>query len=572
MAVVPPLSYPGVYVQEVPSGVHTITGVSTSIAAFVGMMRRGRLGVPTRVLSFADYERKFGTDTATSEMTDQVRQFFLNGGREAWITRIASGAACASVTLKNEANDEVLTVTAREAGPDGNLVRVEVDYDTSRPEHTFNLRAFQIGATTSVAPRIEADENFPDLSMNRSDRRYIETVINEQSALIEVKVVAELKPSTGFSLAGLLLDSDVSKAVATLRAVLDPNKNTNTIQISVDGDPFVPVSLPPPSKPPDRIPSDWKPLQALEEAINQNLTTFSKRVRVDLVPEPQKPTYLRIRSVKFDGTDTPGGSVEIQPAPENDAAAALQLGVAQGGVEVSGYATLRPAPTGFFAKMGSAQNPLAALTAFTSASSLGAWTLSYDSGASSHSASPIFAAPNNPMYKGTVYTGAVGVGSLQNVRENLQRLVESINNGAKSQTGESTWQASLQGYRLVLHPLSGGVNADTTATLNNDGTYKLGDKGQFFDATANVAAYSLGSTGLGNFQQPGLNGTPGDIPDSAEYRSAFDKIARDVDLFNLLILPRAKDQTDNERRALWGMASTFCQKHRAFLFIDPPKA
>jgi phage tail sheath protein FI len=75
------VTYPGVYVQEASSGVHTITGVSTSIAAFIGMTNRGRLGVPTRVQSVADFERTFGNDTALSEMTDQVRQFFLNGGQ-----------------------------------------------------------------------------------------------------------------------------------------------------------------------------------------------------------------------------------------------------------------------------------------------------------------------------------------------------------------------------------------------------------------------------------------------------------------------------------------------------------
>jgi hypothetical protein len=65
-----PVSYPGVYIQEVPSGVRAITGVSTSIALFMGRTKRGRLNVPTRVLSFAAYERNFGTDTVISEMTD----------------------------------------------------------------------------------------------------------------------------------------------------------------------------------------------------------------------------------------------------------------------------------------------------------------------------------------------------------------------------------------------------------------------------------------------------------------------------------------------------------------------
>ena len=142
-------TYPGVYIQEVPSGVRTITGVSTSIAAFIGMTKRGRLGVPIRVLSFADYERTFSNNTVISEMTDQVRQFFVNSGQQAFITRIANlpgtgpHRGAATVSLANEAGDVVLNVFARDAGVDGNLIRLEVNYNTPSPEATFNLRAFR---------------------------------------------------------------------------------------------------------------------------------------------------------------------------------------------------------------------------------------------------------------------------------------------------------------------------------------------------------------------------------------------------------------------------------------------
>ena len=36
------VSYPGVYVEEIPSGVRTITGVATSITAFLGKAVAGR--------------------------------------------------------------------------------------------------------------------------------------------------------------------------------------------------------------------------------------------------------------------------------------------------------------------------------------------------------------------------------------------------------------------------------------------------------------------------------------------------------------------------------------------------
>jgi len=35
------LTFPGVYIEEVPSGVRPITGVATSITAFVGRALRG---------------------------------------------------------------------------------------------------------------------------------------------------------------------------------------------------------------------------------------------------------------------------------------------------------------------------------------------------------------------------------------------------------------------------------------------------------------------------------------------------------------------------------------------------
>ena len=54
------VSYPGVYIDEVSSGVHTITSVSTSIAAFFGRTSKGPLNKAVRCLSLADFLRNFG--------------------------------------------------------------------------------------------------------------------------------------------------------------------------------------------------------------------------------------------------------------------------------------------------------------------------------------------------------------------------------------------------------------------------------------------------------------------------------------------------------------------------------
>ena len=54
------LTFPGVYIEEIPSGVRTITGVATSIALFIGWAARGPTDRAVRLTSFADYERQFG--------------------------------------------------------------------------------------------------------------------------------------------------------------------------------------------------------------------------------------------------------------------------------------------------------------------------------------------------------------------------------------------------------------------------------------------------------------------------------------------------------------------------------
>src|SRR5215203_1849823 len=89
-------SYPGVYVEEVPSGVRTIAGVSTSNTAFIDFFPRGPADRAVRVTSFEDFTRRFGGLDRRSEASYAVQQYYLNGGSVAWIVRaLASNAAAA---------------------------------------------------------------------------------------------------------------------------------------------------------------------------------------------------------------------------------------------------------------------------------------------------------------------------------------------------------------------------------------------------------------------------------------------------------------------------------------------
>ena len=96
------VSYPGVYIDEVSSGVHTITSVSTSIAAFFGRTSKGKLNRAIRCLSPADFTRNFGAPHPQSDLGHAVRQFFANGGTDCYVVPVAPTTNPASITLRDQ--------------------------------------------------------------------------------------------------------------------------------------------------------------------------------------------------------------------------------------------------------------------------------------------------------------------------------------------------------------------------------------------------------------------------------------------------------------------------------------
>ena len=107
----PELLSPGVFVQEVPFGPQPIEGVSTSTTGLVGEALRGpTAGPPTLVTSFADFERKFGGLVPGKTLGYAVQGFFDNGGRRAYISRVAGGeAASASLLVPHVDHSVALT-------------------------------------------------------------------------------------------------------------------------------------------------------------------------------------------------------------------------------------------------------------------------------------------------------------------------------------------------------------------------------------------------------------------------------------------------------------------------------
>jgi phage tail sheath protein FI len=184
-------TYPGVYVEEIPSSVRTVTQVTTAATAFVGHTRRGPLNTPVRVTSYAEFERRFGGLASQSAVAYAVHQFFGNGGSIAVVVRVAKAgsgkAACVTLdSTEGSSQCPVLRINAREPGVWGCGLRVAVDYDTPTPDATFNLRVFDA--------RGEAREFFGGLSMDPCHGRYVQTVVNSGSALVRCEALGEGRP------------------------------------------------------------------------------------------------------------------------------------------------------------------------------------------------------------------------------------------------------------------------------------------------------------------------------------------------------------------------------------------
>lgn len=194
------VSYPGVYVEEIPSGVRTISGVATSIAAFVDFFAQGTTGPSNavQIFSFADFERQFGGLDSRSEASYAIQQFFLNGGSQAYVVRVASAtsgkaAGAAAISLENSNGDAVLTATAINAGDWGNCLRVDVDYGTTDPANTFNLTVTRYASP--VSSTAVATEKFLNLVIDPTSASDAKAVVNAGSALIQLDEVTGKTPN-----------------------------------------------------------------------------------------------------------------------------------------------------------------------------------------------------------------------------------------------------------------------------------------------------------------------------------------------------------------------------------------
>jgi hypothetical protein len=213
------VTYPGVYIEEIPSGVHTISGVATSITAFVGRTARGPVNTPTTITSFRDFERLFGGLNVDSPLSYAVKDFYLNGGSMAVIVRLYKPAAAAPAAAapaaelpaatgrnRRQASQELAPVVptspgfatgsvdgglafqSANPGAWGNRIRVKIDHDGLQPafadRYGLDVGDFFNLTITDTAPH-GATERHVNLTLRDTARR-VDRVLLQSSQLLRV--------------------------------------------------------------------------------------------------------------------------------------------------------------------------------------------------------------------------------------------------------------------------------------------------------------------------------------------------------------------------------------------------
>ncbi|MFI0445525.1 phage tail sheath subtilisin-like domain-containing protein [Actinomadura sp. 6N118] len=334
-------SFPGVYVQEVPSGVRTIVGVSTSVTAFVGQTRQGPVNTPVAVRSMAEYVRTFGLPWDEARpMGHAVQLFFVNGGAQALVVRVvgtvpdgaqvkpAPAATANLVHTTGTPPPPVLTLTARGAGvwankAGGQGMEAAVAYGTAEnPADLFGVTIRLRGRDPRTGESaLLTEETFGNLSMASAHLRYAPTVL-AGSTLVTATVAANAPTTTDQATS---TGGDVGTGDVTI------GTTTGTLRVAVDYGPPV-----------DLVISTKSPAAATSKAdIRKGINDAAAAAGVPITAAGGNTNFLLTTT----GTAGPNRSVVVLVAPQNDASQVLKLGRTWGGAEVSGAAKARPAET-----------------------------------------------------------------------------------------------------------------------------------------------------------------------------------------------------------------------------------
>lgn len=334
-------TYPGVYVEEVSSGVKPITAASTSTAAFIGQAEKGLIGEPVKIYNFTEFQDQYGDFLSGAYLAHAVFQFFNNGGSQCYIIRVAEGEATADITLMDRhtnvgSRQPSLTISANSPGAWGNGLIIAIADGSNDSDNEFKLDVFMGGEAT---PR----ESFDNLGMIPGRVNYAETV-NNTSQYIEVAV--DTSNTNADTISGTSIGQG---AVDLLGLAAEQTK----LRININGDGYQEIDLQ------DAVDEVTVPVADLSTAANiasaiEAVVTGQgdlPGLQKQLVSTPSNAIFTAFTASEAANVLTltsgvPGvfSSVQVMPASNinEDISWALQLGKSNNGTEAFGSSILRP--------------------------------------------------------------------------------------------------------------------------------------------------------------------------------------------------------------------------------------
>ena len=462
----------------------------------------------------------------------------MNGGRDAYVVRVAQGAAPAQVTLNDVSGNPALVVSAASPGAWGNNLRLDVDYATTNPDSGFNLTVarYVLQGTKFVAT---ATEKYLNLTLNSRSANYALGVVNARSQLVQLALPGaglNLNDATdrGWSLSGDLATFPTLTAQTTQIAGMLDGTTPFTLVLT-GGLPNSPTSL--------------------AASVNNAIAAAGLSARLTAVVTDEfgvagAGTYLKLESVYVaanPNTQAEFSSVQIIPAASNDASRTLTLGLSSGGREKDGASVRRPAQTG---------TASASLADVLGTAAGGALDVTINDNSSGTSVQ---------IFTGTVtIPGTTVVGTA--LRDALQTAIRSLANAAAQ-------QANVQLNGTVLRVVPSANTPNASIIFGNTGiapTLHLTGAGSF----NNVQQYSLGGGASFGAQTGAIAGNDGTPPNATQILGDYNAktglyALRDVDLFNLLVIPRTVQLSTTEANAVYAASLAFCEERRAFFLLDP---
>lgn len=309
--------HPGVYIEEVPSGVRPIEGVSTSTAAFLGKAETGPLDRAVLVTSFLEFQAQYGGFLADSYLAHAALQFFNNGGTRLYVTRVAKGATTADVAVADRKATPARTLVVAAASPGrwGNELEAVVADGTLDPADEFRLSIRHRGGVVEV---------FDDLNVDPAALNFADGVVNVRSRLVRVVVdQANTSGEAGTSISG-------ATAATSLPA------ERRRLQVNLNGDGAQTITLA------DPVTTGAEIATAIQTAVRDldRLRASTPAAAFDSFTAGFANGVLTLTS----GAAGRQSSVQVTDDPTgNNAATLLELGVTNGGAEATGGAVLRPA-------------------------------------------------------------------------------------------------------------------------------------------------------------------------------------------------------------------------------------